>query len=1698
MKSALKVILIAVVMLALMSFAARASDGGYGEYIVSSDGGEYLLTAYNSGTAEQILKSEQFSEITEYMNSLNFSEVRIAFSGVTLSETLELKSKKYVFSGSLMFVGNASLTVSDAELLLADMVLDFELGGMRIKTGSASLEDGEIRSDSYAVKLDYSSDAKFYMKSGTISAEDAAIKLEYGRCAIQGGKISSVNEAAIDSRSTLILSGTPEIEGREYGILTSCPITLSYCGNVFSSALKVCYNSRFEEGSIKCVFYEADKDALGNVSIYDADGNGVAVSYFSAHPSVDEKNFGAVYLPFYVNYFCGNELLRTEQMLFGEVLKEYAPIEKTGYKFSSWSTDPTTETPYDFEHNVNKSFDLFAKYSLLPPSFVLNSLEFTYDALEHEFGIEELSHPLLNEGIVNYAWYRDGEYLSNVGPKINLLNVSDSGMYECKLNFTLGVDSVSVTTPPAKVEIHKQTVAVPSIADKYYTGGYLSPDIYSTSVYTVSEMVGTFVGIYPVKITICDPGNYEFEDGSSITFSEFRILKAENRFTDILRLADIYEGMIPTPMATARFGAVEYLYSCEYDGVYTLDVPISAGVYYCRAYVPGCENYEELYSSPVPFSVIEELAVGISIETMPTRCEYVAFESFDSAGLCVKISYNSKRETLVSSDGLSFSYQSGNSFRYGDSAVIAVYGELSVPVSVSIKKAKYDVSHISFLDASFIYDGARKSISYTGDLPIGLDSIPLECLVSGGGADAGIYPMTLTFSTKSPNYEIPQPIEAILTVLPYETHVVFENTEFVYDGSLKCPKAYYTDIYGRKIISEVSGASSLAGEYIAQASTPDKNYMLLSPTVSYNIAKANYDLSSVNWITGDFTYDGEEKSVTLDGLPSGVTIIGYSNNKATTAGEYVARVTLAYDERNFNAPPDVSCLWEIKRADYDTSQFSFSDSEYIFNGNMHYPELSGSMPTGIDGISLEYRFSGGAVHVSEGKVCVEVSFLSESKNYNIPESIYAYVEILPLGISAVWQHTEFTYNGNSHAPTATAYECQLSVVGAATDAGTYTATAVSLNTDYYVVNSTAEFVVNKAENRWIIPLRAENVYEGKNPVPICQAMAGDIIFTYYTDSDISREIDMPTVPGKYYVRAYCNGGGNYEPIYSDVVSFEIIKVLPIKLHVSMNRLEFFAFETIDFSDFSIKVENNDGSVFSPDADAVNVAYSAADSLRFGDSRFYVYCAGMSEAVNINVGKADYDMSGVSWSAGVFEYDGGEKQITLLGLPGGVSVKSYVGGVGKYVGEYPAGAVLEYDTYNYNQPMLPEGVLRIRKKEVEVPILSPLAYNGKEQIPIISNSDLYSATINPGVTVGAYAVSFSLNDPLNYEFSGGESTATAYYEIAPRNITVKILDADKYLFEELGEPVYRIEEGYVLDGEDLALRFVYTDSEINCISDNPNYSVTVIPGAINKHNTLSENGMFLAFLIILLILALVLICVVIVRHRERISRYVSVLKCRLSPISREDDADGIDEELLSLINEEVPMPFEEISESEEEIIPFADIDEPKEEIITSKEDKEFEEEVLESENEEENDVRSEVREEVSLNAYNNVENAFCMDRIRADGLITDSLAKNLLSKNDTVIETSGTKKRVINVDTLSENFLPGDTVDVNTLKKMSLVPYDTAYTKVLARGMIDKPLRVYANDFSLSAIKMIALTGGEAIRVITVKKKGIGQKNSEKY
>ena len=99
---------------------------------------------------------------------------------------------------------------------------------------------------------------------------------------------------------------------------------------------------------------------------------------------------------------------------------------------------------------------------------------------------------------------------------------------------------------------------------------------------------------------------------------------------------------------------------------------------------------------------------------------------------------------------------------------------------------------------------------------------------------------------------------------------------------------------------------------------------------------------------------------------------------------------------------------------------------------------------------------------------------------------------------------------------------------------------------------------------------------------------------------------------------------------------------------------------------------------------------------------------------------------------------------------------------------------------------------------------------------------------------------------------------------------------------------------------------------------------------------------------------------------------------------------------------------------------------------------------------------------------------------ADALFSDDVAK--IAMKHVVREHEGNKKTFINLDTICENFEDGATVNLAALKEKKLVPADIGRIKILARGRMTKQMTIEADDFSMQAIKMIVLTGGEAVEV----------------
>jgi len=103
-------------------------------------------------------------------------------------------------------------------------------------------------------------------------------------------------------------------------------------------------------------------------------------------------------------------------------------------------------------------------------------------------------------------------------------------------------------------------------------------------------------------------------------------------------------------------------------------------------------------------------------------------------------------------------------------------------------------------------------------------------------------------------------------------------------------------------------------------------------------------------------------------------------------------------------------------------------------------------------------------------------------------------------------------------------------------------------------------------------------------------------------------------------------------------------------------------------------------------------------------------------------------------------------------------------------------------------------------------------------------------------------------------------------------------------------------------------------------------------------------------------------------------------------------------------------------------------------------------------------------------------------------MSDEQAQKLIEEVEVVVtrKAFGNKRGTVNIDILSQNYQAGELVTVENMHEKNLIPNKVGRVKVLADGLLDKPLIVEADDFSVEAVKMIVLTGGRAIKSKAVK------------
>lgn len=207
--------------------------------------------------------------------------------------------------------------------------------------------------------------------------------------------------------------------------------------------------------------------------------------------------------------------------------------------------------------------------------------------------------------------------------------------------------------------------------------------------------------------------------------------------------------------------------------------------------------------------------------------------------------------------------------------------------------------------------------------------------------------------------------------------------------------------YACEISITITDPSLVASPCVKTLAISDKS------TIKAVINKFVYDMSNAKWdYTKTLFYNATEQSVSVSGLPNGVTV-NYTGNSATEIGSYTAHAELVYDDMDGNAfaQPIADLNWSIRKAIVTiTIKDIISEDELTlevlkskFNCELKYEYLPASLSTQaqrLEYLGFEYLGPIDTEQLTIKTISGQVSSSPSIQNYldiTIINGVYRYV-----------------------------------------------------------------------------------------------------------------------------------------------------------------------------------------------------------------------------------------------------------------------------------------------------------------------------------------------------------------------------------------------------------------------------------------------------------------------------------------------------------------------------------------------------------------------------------------------------------------------------------------------------------------------------------------------------------------------------------
>ena len=387
----------------------------------------------------------------------------------------------------------------------------------------------------------------------------------------------------------------------------------------------------------------------------------------------------------------------------------------------------------------------------------------------------------------------------------------------------------------------------------------------------------------------------------------------------------VYDG---TPQSLAITGTLPEGVTVTYDGNERTDV----GTYEVTAHFEGdAKNYKPIVDMHATLTIV--------------RADY----NMSNIRLLDKtVTYNGNPQSLAITgtlpEGVTVTYDGNERTDVGIYEVTAHFegdGLNYNPIpdmtaTLTIEKARYDMSNVRFIGRSFVYDGNEHRLEVTGDLPKGVT----VSYVNNGLTDVGSVEVIAIFKGDTHNYEPIKELSATLTVVKGEydmSNIKFEDKTVTYDGTLHSLEITGTLPEG-VTVTYVNNRQAFAGTYevTAHFKGDGLNYNPIPDmTAILTIEKATYDMSEVTFKDKTVTYDGEFHSCVVEGeLPKGVTVYYDGNYNNFEVGVYEVIAHFKGDEKNYNPIPDMKATLRITEYEYNAGLYTI-DNVYYYKVDDH-------------------------------------------------------------------------------------------------------------------------------------------------------------------------------------------------------------------------------------------------------------------------------------------------------------------------------------------------------------------------------------------------------------------------------------------------------------------------------------------------------------------------------------------------------------------------------------------------------------------------------------------------------------------------------------------------------------------------------------------------------------------------------------------